>query len=199
VHVSSEHPIREDQEEPVFEEEDTQFVEDDKWIPLCNLFLNLYNYMFKQYLPLLVAEGPIRRTREGGSEWEPIKILLEGDGDSNKTNSASNTRLRLTTQVGQAHVGTGVPLDLGTNKQPSDPKHTNTHSGNLHGLLPVLHRSDRWTESVRPVATAVAQQVFQRASATSLGPGTKTPRKHNLHGKKTLHKAYQNNSRQTKN
>jgi hypothetical protein len=22
-------------------------------------------------------EGPIRRTREGGSEWEPIKILLE--------------------------------------------------------------------------------------------------------------------------
>jgi hypothetical protein len=29
------------------------------------------------------SEGPIRRTREGGSEWEPIKILLEGDGDSN--------------------------------------------------------------------------------------------------------------------
>jgi hypothetical protein len=26
-----------------------------------------------------VGEGPIRRTREGGSEWEPIKILLEGD------------------------------------------------------------------------------------------------------------------------
>jgi hypothetical protein len=33
-----------------------------------------------------------------------MKILLEGDGDSNKTNTASNTRLRLTTQVGQAHV-----------------------------------------------------------------------------------------------
>jgi hypothetical protein len=29
----------------------------------------------------------------GGSEWKPIKILLEGDGDSNKTNTASNTRL----------------------------------------------------------------------------------------------------------
>jgi hypothetical protein len=29
-------------------------------------------------------EGPIRRTREGGSEWEPIKILLEGDRNSNK-------------------------------------------------------------------------------------------------------------------
>jgi hypothetical protein len=33
--------------------------------------------------------------RRGGSEWEPIKILLEGDWDSNKMNTASNTRLRL--------------------------------------------------------------------------------------------------------
>jgi hypothetical protein len=41
-------------------------------------------------------------------------------------------------------VSTGVPLFLGTKLQPSEPKHTNTHSGNLHGLLPVLHRSDRW-------------------------------------------------------
>jgi hypothetical protein len=68
------------------------------------------------------TEGPIRRTREGGSEWEPIKILLEGDGNSNKINAASNTLLHLTTQVGQAHVATGVPLDLGTNTQPSDPR-----------------------------------------------------------------------------
>jgi hypothetical protein len=89
--------------------------------------------------------------RGGGSEWEPIKILLEGDGDSNKTNTASNTCLCLTTQVGQAHAATGVLLDLGTNKQPSEPKLTNTHSGNLHGLLPVLHRSDRWPAPVRPV------------------------------------------------
>jgi hypothetical protein len=98
-------------------------------------------------------EGPIRRTKRG-SEWEPIKILLEGDGDSNKTNTASNTRLRLTIQVGQVHVATGVPLDLGTNKQPSEPNHTNTHSRNLHGLLPVLHRSDRWPVPVRPVDRA---------------------------------------------
>jgi hypothetical protein len=30
---------------------------------------------------------------EGGSEWVPIKILLEGDGDSYKMNTASNTLL----------------------------------------------------------------------------------------------------------
>jgi hypothetical protein len=42
---------------------------------------------------VLMREGPIRRTREGGSEWEPIKILLEGDGNSNKMNMASNTHL----------------------------------------------------------------------------------------------------------
>jgi hypothetical protein len=50
-----------------------------------------------------------------GSECEPIKILLEGDGISNKTNTASKTRLRLTTQFGQDHVATGVLLVLGTN------------------------------------------------------------------------------------
>jgi hypothetical protein len=100
------------------------------------------------------SEGPIQRTREGGSEWEPIKILLEGDESSNKMNTASNTGLQLTTQVGQAHAATGVLLDLGTNKQPSEPKHTNTHSGNLHGLLPVLHQTDRWPTLVRPMACA---------------------------------------------
>jgi hypothetical protein len=89
-----------------------------------------------------------------GKLWEQIKILLEGDGNSNKTNTASNTRLRLTTQVGQVHTATEVLLDLGTNKQPSDPKHSNTHSGNLHDLLPVLHRSDRWPAPVRPVDRA---------------------------------------------
>jgi hypothetical protein len=86
------------------------------------------------------AEGPIRRTKEGGSEWEPIKILLDGDRNSNKMNAATNTRLRLTTQVGQTHVATRVPLDLGTNTH-SLP--TREHSGtpNLESTDP--HRSDR--------------------------------------------------------
>jgi hypothetical protein len=89
--------------------------------------------------------------QRGGSEWEPTKILLEGDGNSNKTNTASNTHLRLTTQVVQVHTTTEVLLDLGTKKQPSDPKHTKTHSGNLHDLVPVLHRSDQWPAPVRLV------------------------------------------------
>ena len=56
-----------------------------------------------------------------------------------------------TTQVGQDHAATGVLLVLGTNTQPSEPKLTKPHSGNLNGLLPVLHRSDRWPAPVRPV------------------------------------------------
>jgi hypothetical protein len=43
--------------------------------------------------PAWADEGLIRETKEGGSEWEPIKILLGGDGNSNKMNTASNTRL----------------------------------------------------------------------------------------------------------
>jgi hypothetical protein len=50
--------------------------------------------------------------QRGGSDWEPIKILLEGDRNSNKMNTASNTRLRFTTQVGQVHTATEVLLDL---------------------------------------------------------------------------------------
>jgi hypothetical protein len=47
-------------------------------------------------------------------------------------------------------------------------------------VRPMACTSQTWTESVRPVATAAAQQVFQRASVTFLGTGTKTPPKHNL-------------------
>jgi hypothetical protein len=127
---------------------------------------------------LIVVNVVVLKDRYGepgrGGEWEPIKILLEGDEDFNKTNTASNTRLRLTTQVGQAHVATGVPLDLATNTQPSEPKHTNTHSGNLHGLLPVPHRSDRWPAPVRPVTPVrpvySAGQAGGYSSCTTSGP-----------------------------
>jgi hypothetical protein len=43
---------------------------------------------------MIPIEGPISRTR-GGSEWEPMKILLEWDENSNKTNKASKSCLRL--------------------------------------------------------------------------------------------------------
>jgi hypothetical protein len=76
----------------------------------------------------------------GGSEWEPIKILLEGDGNSYKMNVASNTCLRRTTQVGQAHVATGVPLDLGTNTHTL-PTRERSEKPNLESTDP--HRSDR--------------------------------------------------------
>jgi hypothetical protein len=78
--------------------------------------------------------------QRGGSEWEPIKILLEGDGNSNKMNTASNTRLRLTTQVGQAHIATGVPLDLGTN---THTLLTRERSGTPNLEYTDQHRSDR--------------------------------------------------------
>jgi hypothetical protein len=85
--------------------------------------------------------------QRGGSEWEPIKILLEGDKSSNKMNTASNTRLRLTTQVGQDHVATGVLLVLGTNNQLYGPENTAEHqtraSLTYTGQAGEHHRSDR--------------------------------------------------------
>jgi hypothetical protein len=65
--------------------------------------------------------------QRGGSEWELIKILLEGDRCSNKMNMASNTRLRLTTQVGQDHAANGVLLALGANKQLHRLENTANH------------------------------------------------------------------------
>jgi hypothetical protein len=51
VPVSSEHPIGDDQEEPIYEEEDTKLLEEGKWFPpLHILYLNLYNCMLKQCL-----------------------------------------------------------------------------------------------------------------------------------------------------
>jgi hypothetical protein len=76
----------------------------------------------------------------GGSEWEPIKILLDGDRNSNKMDAASNTLIQHTTQVGQAHVATGVPLDLGTNTH-SLPTRARSGTPNLESTDP--HRSDR--------------------------------------------------------
>jgi hypothetical protein len=42
-------------------------------------------------------------------------------------NTASDTRFRLTTQVGQAHAATAVLQDLGTNSQPHRPENAAEH------------------------------------------------------------------------
>jgi hypothetical protein len=104
-------------------------------------------------LLMMTFEGPIRRTKEGGSEWEPIKILLEGDGDSKKTNTASNTRLRLTTQVGQVNAATRVLLDEGTNKQPSEPR-THQHAQRKLARLAACAAPVRPVTPVGPVNKA---------------------------------------------
>jgi hypothetical protein len=74
----------------------------------------------------VLTDDYLRRTetakQRGGSEWEPIKILFEEDRDSNKMNTTFNTRLRLTTQVGQDHAATGVLLALETNNQLHGPE-----------------------------------------------------------------------------
>jgi hypothetical protein len=64
-------------------------------------------------------------------QWEPRKILLEGDGYSNKMNATIKHVSDSTTQVGPDHIATVVLLVLGTNTQPSKPKLNKTHSGNL--------------------------------------------------------------------
>jgi hypothetical protein len=67
-----------------------------------------------------------------------IKIFLEGDGDSNKMNTACNPRLRLTTQIVQDHATTGVLLALGTNNQPHRPREC---SGTQDSSHTDLHQS----------------------------------------------------------
>jgi hypothetical protein len=67
-------------------------------------------------------------TREGGSEWEPIKILLEGDWNSSKMNPLGRTpkitHSTLLPSVCQNHIATGVLLVLGTNSNSN----LNTHA-----------------------------------------------------------------------
>jgi hypothetical protein len=63
----------------------------------------------------LTIEGLKLATRGRGGEWEPIKILLKEDGNSNKTNTTTKHVSDSTTQVGQDHVDIEVLLVLGTN------------------------------------------------------------------------------------
>jgi hypothetical protein len=63
-------------------------------------------------------------------------------------NTTSNTRLRLTTQVGQDHATTEVLQALGTNNQLHGPENTVEHqtraSITYTGQAGEHHRSDRY-------------------------------------------------------
>jgi cell division septation protein DedD len=62
-------------------------------------------------------------------------------------NTTSNTGLRLTTQVGQAHAAPGVLVDLGTNSQPHRPENAAEHKTRATltytGQASKHHRSDQ--------------------------------------------------------
>jgi hypothetical protein len=93
--------------------------------------------------------------RGGGSEWEQIKFFLEEDRGSNKMNKASNTRLRLnypSWSRPRSHWSATDPWNQQTTFRAKTHQHT--HSENLHDLLPVQHRSDRWPAPVRPLDRA---------------------------------------------
>jgi hypothetical protein len=115
-------------------------------------------------------EGPIRRTREGGSEWEPIQILLEGDEGSNKTNTAykthypnqpsprshwSATEPRNQLPTSQTRERSGTP----TSSPLTNTGQTGEHHRSDRSLLVRLddfhrkasHRSGRRNAPVRPV------------------------------------------------
>jgi hypothetical protein len=105
-------------------------------------------------------------------------------------NTASNTRLRLTTQVGQDHAATGVLLALRTNNQPHRPENAADHKtralliytgqagehhqsdqsllvkpGNFHRTEQPLHRSGQCSTPVRPVQAKKPQNTKQAPSS----------------------------------
>jgi hypothetical protein len=158
-------------------------------------------------LPFLPPCGPHLTPLATGS-LEPSLLVFSTPGGLTDNDllrlffSCTNTSqaATCTTILRQESVHTTLSITNHTRKRPSTGPRT-THSPHLcyTGQTDGLRRSDRWTEPVRPVTAAAAQQVFQRASVTYLGPGTETPPKHNLQGRRTLHKTKQNTSKPAKN
>jgi hypothetical protein len=93
------------------------------------------------FVTLPKVEGPIRRTR-GGDSTAADKNSSRRRWSLQQDEHGFRTRLRLTTQIGQVHVATGVLLNLRANTQPSDPKTQRNTKPRVH-----------WPTSVRPVST----------------------------------------------
>jgi hypothetical protein len=81
-------------------------------------------------------------------------------------NTASNTRLQLTTQVGQDHAATGVLLPLGTNNRSHRPENAAEHKTRAlltyTGQAGEHHRSDR--------SLLVKPSDFHRTTLTPVRP-----------------------------
>jgi hypothetical protein len=99
--------------------------------------------------------------QRGGSEWESIKILPEGDLNSNEMNSLGRTpkitRSALLPSVCQNHIATGVLLVLGTNI-----------TSNLNSYAPTIAETTRETTVQRGAVRAPSpgnQGIFQNTSS----------------------------------
>jgi hypothetical protein len=76
------------------------------------------------------TEGPIRRPERGGSEWEPIKILLRRENSAYTPNSQP----RIPTRVFQGHIVTTDVPTLGTNPKQSQRGSTKQEAKDLATL-----------------------------------------------------------------
>jgi hypothetical protein len=81
-------------------------------------------------------------------------------------NTASNTRLRRTTQVGQDHATTGVLLALGTNNQPHRPE--NAAEQQTRALLTYTDQAGEHHRSNRSLLVKAGD--FHRTVLTSVRP-----------------------------
>jgi hypothetical protein len=116
-------------------------------------------------------------------------------------NSASNTRLRLnypSWSRPRSHWSAIDPRNQQTTFRAETHQH---HSGNLHGLLHVLHRSDRWPAPVRPVDRAGQSDGYSSCTTNVLERLSDFSRQRNKntlktqpHRTRTLHKANQNST-----
>jgi hypothetical protein len=140
--------------------------------------------------------------REGGSQWELIKILLEGDRDSNKTNTTSNTRLRLnypSWSRPRSHWSATDPRNQQTIYRAKTHQHAQRKLARLAACATPVRpmacagqtgdtgqtggqsRSGRWLQQLH-------KNVPESPSDFSRPWNRNTP-KHNLQGRRTLHKA----------
>jgi hypothetical protein len=152
------------------------------------------------------AEWRTNAANQRGGEWiELIKILLEGDRGSNKMNTTSNTQLRLTIQVGQAHTATDLHKTLGIvgtphgesianilstktcqikrNWRNSAKNSSNPRAPKTPKLSPLTHRFERGIKGKR---TTKGSHIHPPTNPQEQGPEN-TPRKPPREGSENHH------------